>query len=410
MRVKTGLEKMLEQGLYRDKVIGLITNHTGLDSSLRQNFDAMIDEGYRIRALFSPEHGIRGNAAEGAKVGDETEPRTGIPVYSLYGESRIPSAESLEKIDVLVFDIQDIGARYYTYPSTMLGGMRAAAQANIPFVVLDRPNPIGGEMVEGNVPSPDDLSFVCYAPVAIRHGMTLGEIALMEADRLGLPAPHVVKAEGWERRMFYDDTGIGPWVPPSPAASTQDMALLYPGSCLLEGTNLSEGRGTSSPFELVGAPYVDPHVLAETLLKANLPGVMVRPTYFTPWYWKHVGKVCGGVQFHVVDKRAVRPVELGIRLLFTVRDLFPGFALREHLPEEPAKKEKKPGEPGTEQAGSQGDFIRKDKPRDYLDLLAGGPGLREALMNGSSPNDLISRWREEASEFERKRKPYLLYR
>ena len=213
MRVKSGLEKMLEEGLYRDKAIGLITNHTGLDPNLRQNYEVMLERGYRIRALFSPEHGIRGSAGEGARVGDETEPRTGIPVYSLYGESRVPQAESLENIDVLVFDIQDIGARYYTYPSTMLGAMQAAAQADIPFVVLDRPNPIGGALVEGNIPSLQELSFVCYAPVAIRHGLTLGEIALMESDRLGLPTPHVVKAEGWERGMFYDDTGLGPWVP-----------------------------------------------------------------------------------------------------------------------------------------------------------------------------------------------------
>jgi uncharacterized protein YbbC (DUF1343 family) len=187
------------------------------------------------------------------------------------------------------------------------------------------------------------------------------------------------------------------------------MALLYPGTCLLEGTNLSEGRGTSTPFEVVGAPYVDPHFLAEALGRANLPGVLIRPTYFTPWYWKHVGKVCGGVQFHVVDKRAVRPVELGLRLLFAVRDLFPGFALREHKPEE--SQPEQGAKRHSRQAEPQGDDgLWQDKSRDYLDLLAGGPRLREALMNGESPNDLISKWREEASEFERRRKPYLLYR
>jgi uncharacterized protein YbbC (DUF1343 family) len=386
VRVKTSLEKLLEEGLYKDKDIGLITNHTGLNPNLRQNYEVLVERGYRIRALFSPEHGIRGDAAEGARVGNETEPRTGIPVYSLYGESRAPQPETLQDIDVLMFDIQDIGARYYTYPSTMLESMRAAASAGVPFVVLDRPNPIGGTGVEGNVPSPHDLSFVCYAPVAIRHGMTLGEIALLESDRLNLPAPHVIRAEGWKRDMYYDDTGLGPWVPPSPASSTQDMALLYPGTCLLEGTNLSEGRGTSSPFEVVGAPYVDPDALAEYLRKANLPGVLIRPTYFTPWHWKHVGKVCGGVQFHVVDKRAVRPVELGIRLLFAARDLFPAFALREHLPEE-AQPHKPP----------------------YLDRLGGGPELRTTLMSGKPANDLISKWRKEASEFERGRRAYLLY-
>jgi uncharacterized protein YbbC (DUF1343 family) len=381
VRVKTGLEKLLEEGLYKDREIGLITNHTGLDRNLRQNYEVLLEHGYRVRALFSPEHGIRGDVAEGARVGDETEPRTGIPVYSLYGESRVPHAESLEKIEVLVFDIQDIGARYYTYPSTMLGSMQAAASSGIPFVVLDRPNPVGGAAVEGNVPSCDDLSFVCYAPVPIRHGMTLGEIALMESDRLNLPTPRVIKAEGWKRDMYYDDTGLGPWVPPSPAASTQDMALLYPGTCLLEGTNLSEGRGTSSPFETVGAPYVDPDALARVLREENLPGVLIRPTYFTPWYWKHVGKVCGGVQFHVVDKRAVRPVELGLRLLFAARDLFRDFALRNH----------------------------EEGSKDYLDRLGGGPELRETLMSGRSPDDLISRWREEASEFARRRQAYLMY-
>lgn len=407
MRLRTGLEIMLEEGLYKEKAIGLITNHTGLTRDLTQNYEVMFQEGYRIGALFSPEHGIRGSAAEGAKVGDEVEPRTGIPVYSLYGESRVPPAEVLERLDVLMFDIQDIGARYYTYPSTMLRAMEAAADAGIPFVVLDRPNPIGGAAVEGNVPSPQDLSFVCYAPVAIRHGMTIGEIALMEADRLGLPEPQVVKAEGWRRDMFYDDTGIGPWVPPSPAASTLDMALLYPGTCLLEGTNLSEGRGTSSPFEVVGAPYIDPYPLTEALGKAGLPGVLIRPTYFTPWHWKHVGKPCGGVQFHVVDKRAVRPVELGIRLLFTVRDLFPGFALREHFPEGgqdvTGEQRSVHAEPDEASAGGSG-------RKDYIDLLAGGSELKEALMTQDSPDGLIEKWREEASQFERQRKAYLLYR
>lgn len=381
MAALTGFDVLVRKGLYRDDRIGLITNHTGLDRNLRQNFEALLERGYCVTALFSPEHGIRGEVAEGAPVKGETEPRTGIPVYSLYGASRAPSPEMLKDVDVLLFDIQDIGSRYYTYPSTMLASMKAAADAGIPFVVLDRPNPIGGTEVEGNVPSAEDLSFVCFAPIPVRHGLTMGEIARMEAQRLGLPPPDVVRMEGWERSMYYDDAGLGPWVPQSPAASTQDMAMLYPGTCLLEGTNLSEGRGTSSPFQIVGAPYVDPHALADELRKAGLPGVLIRPTYFTPWYWKYVGRVCGGVQFHVVDKRACRPVELGVRLVFAARDLFSEFSLRNH----------------------------EEGPRDYLDLLAGGPELRETLMSGKSPDGLLSKWRKEASDFERRREAYLLY-
>lgn len=381
MAVSTGFDVFLDTGLRKRDRIGLITNHTGLDRRLRQNFEILIERGYKVAALFSPEHGIHGGIGEGEEVGNQTDPRTGIPVYSLYGDSVSPSPESLAGLDVLMFDIQDIGSRYYTYPATMLNSMKAAASASIPFVVLDRPNPIGGTAVEGNVPSPEGLNFVCYAPLPIRHGLTAGEIALIEACRLGLPAPQVVRAEGWERHMYYDDTGIGPWVPQSPAASSQDMAVLYPGACLLEGTNLSEGRGTSAPFQIVGAPYVNPRDLAEKLLETELPGVMIRPVRFTPWYWKHVGQVCGGIQFHVVDKRACRPVELGVRLLFAARDLFPEFSLRNHL----------------------------EADKDYLDLLTGGPELRETLTSGESPENLLSGWRKEASAFERKRQAHLLY-
>ncbi|MGI6632505.1 MAG: exo-beta-N-acetylmuramidase NamZ domain-containing protein [Bacillota bacterium] len=381
MAVLTGFDVLLRKGLYRDARIGLITNHTGLDRSLRQNYEIMLERGYRMTALFSPEHGIRGEVAEGATVQTYTDERTGIPVFSLYGKHRTPTSEMLSGIDVLIFDIQDIGARYYTYPSTMLNSMKTAAEERIPFVVLDRPNPIGGTGVEGNVPLPDNLSFVCYAPVPIRHGLTLGEIALLEARRLNLPAPVVIRAEGWERDRYYDEADLGPWVPLSPAASNLDMALLYPGTCLLEGTNLSEGRGTAAPFQMVGAPYVDPHALARELGKVNLRGVLIRPLYFTPWYWKYVGQVCGGVQFHIVDRRALLPVELGVRLLFAARDLFPEFSLRNH---------------------EEGD-------KDYLDLLAGGPELRGALLSGESPDRLLSEWREEASMFERTREAHLLY-
>jgi uncharacterized protein YbbC (DUF1343 family) len=261
MRVLTGLEVMIQNRSYIDKKIGLITNHTGVSPELDQNIDLMLKDGYKIAALFCPEHGLFGDYPDGEYVEHSAYPGTGIPIYSLFGDTQKPTRDMLENIDVLVFDIQDIGARYYTYMSTMLLSMEEASDKDIEFVVLDRPNPIGGTAVEGNVTKPSWISPVAYAHIAIRHGMTPGEIAMFVAAQKGLPEPTIVPLKNWSRRMHFQDTGL-PWVPTSPSAPSIEMALLYPGTCLLEGTNVSEGRGTSVPFQVLGAPWIDGPELA----------------------------------------------------------------------------------------------------------------------------------------------------
>lgn len=381
MRVICGLEVLLTRGQFRNKKIGLVTNHTGVDCHLNQNADLLLREGYRITALFSPEHGLYGDRPDGHLVEDGTDPATGLPIHSLYGTSQRPTKAVLKDVEVLIFDIQDIGARYYTYTSTMILCMEEAARYEIPFVVLDRPNPIGGLEVEGNVADPEWISLVAGAEIAIRHGMTLGEIAVMVSKQKNLPVPEVVKIEGWTRDMYFQDTGL-PWVPTSPNAPTLEMAILYPGTCLVEGTNLSEGRGTSLPFQLIGAPWIENRRLADALRSLELPGVAVRPAYFRPVFNKWAGQVCRGVQIHVLDFRKVRPVELGVRLLFTVRDLFPDkFRLRP--------------------ADATG--------RRFIDLLCGGPELGLALERDESPDNLLLSWETQAWEFARRREEFLLY-
>lgn len=376
-----GLEVLISEGLLQKKRIGLITNHTGVNHELRQNIHLLLEKGYKITALFSPEHGLYGDHADGEAVDGHRDKATGIPVFSLYGATQKPQEEHLQNVDVLVFDIQDIGARYYTYLSTMILSMEQAAAFHIPFVVLDRPNPIGGVDVEGNVTQDDWISFVAGAKVAIRHGMTLGEIARMVAKEKNLPEPQVIKAVGWKREMYFQETGF-PWVPTSPNAPSMEMAILYPGMCLIEGTNLSEGRGTSTPFQVVGAPWVDGDRLAEAVRKMNLPGILVRPVFFRPSFSNWAGNVVSGIQIHIINQKEVRPCELGVRILFAIRDLFPDkFALRP------------PGPSG----------------KRFIDLLAGGQDLGKALEGASSPEELLHSWRKQSEEFKEARKEFLLY-
>ena len=384
MAVKTGLSRLLEQGLYRDKVIGLITNHTGCGEDLSRNVDLLLQDGYRVGAIFSPEHGMYGDFQDGESVGHMRDPKTGVTVYSLYGGTMTPSPESLRGLDVLMFDIQDIGARHYTYPATMLNSMEAAARCAVSFVVLDRPNPLGGLEVEGNVAPPEHTSFVCPAPVAIRHGLTIGELALLGAEWKDLPTPSIVKLDGWERGMWFAETAL-PWVPPSPNAPTLAMAAVYPGTCLVEGVNLSEGRGTPLPFEVVGAPWLDGDKLADRMRAMDLPGVLWRPVRFRPTASKWSSQSCGGVQIHINDPLLLHPVELGVRLLFAVRDLHPGRLVMQ-VPTEPSEPAKY-----------------------HLDLLAGGPELREALATDATPEALLAKWQADAVRFQRERQEFLLY-
>lgn len=377
-----GIDVLLEDraDLVEGRRVGLVTNPTGVDRTLRSSIDRLAAHpGVALAALFGPEHGVRGDAQAGDKVGSTRDPRTGVPAHSLYGEHREPTDAMLAGIDVLVFDIQDVGARFYTYPYTLANVMRAARRAGIPVVVPDRPNPVGGVHVEGPVLEPEYASFVGQYPIPIRHGLTLGELARLFNDALGIGAElHVVPMRGWRRDAAEPGRGL-PWVPPSPNMPTPETALVYPGTALLEGTNASEGRGTTRPFETVGAPYVDADALAERMNALDLPGVRFRPTWFTPTFSKHAGELCGGVQLHVTDRDAFRPVRTGIALLVALQAMYPdAFAF---LPDE----------------------------RPFFDMLAGNGWVREAILAGESAVDIEERWLPDLQRFEAMRGRYLLY-
>jgi uncharacterized protein YbbC (DUF1343 family) len=270
-----------------------------------------------------------GNAQDGVAVGEMVDQRTGLPVYSLYGDTLRPTPEMLRGLDALIYDIQDVGARYYTYLTTLAYAQEAAAQAGLPFVIFDRPDPITGMHVEGNILDLRFASFVGVDALPIRHGLTSGELARYFASMHGWPQPLIVPLEGWRRGMWFDETGL-PWVQPSPNMPTLASATLYPGTCLLEGTNISEGRGTTLPFEILGAPWLDPFQFADEMTHRALPGVAFRPLYFTPMFSKYEHRQCGGVQVHIVERDLVRPVELGLHLLHAARRLQPEhFAWRQ---------------------------------------------------------------------------------
>ncbi len=283
--VRPGLEVLLTDSLHlvRGRRVGLLTNHTAVDRGRVHAIDRLTEASdVELVALFSPEHGIRGDVEGGAGIDSQVDARTGLPVHSLYGETRKPTPEMLEGIQVLLFDIQDVGARYYTYVSTMALAMEAAGENGIPFVVLDRPNPIGGAAVQGNVLDPAFSTFVGMYPVPMRHGMTPGELARMYVGEFGVEVDlTVVPAQGWKRTMLFGETGL-PWVPPSPNMPSVESALHYPGTCLFEGTNISVGRGTDLAFQIVGAPWLDGEALAAALEAYEFPDVEVRPFSFTP--------------------------------------------------------------------------------------------------------------------------------
>ena len=379
---KLGIEVLLGErlDLLRGKRVGLVTNATGVDRELRSDVDSFAErKDFTLVALFGPEHGVRGDVQAGDHVASARDAATGLPVHSLYGEHREPTPAMLDGIDVLVFDIQDVGTRFYTYPYTLAGVMRAAKRAGIPVVVADRPDPLGGLHVEGPVLDPALASFVGQFPIPIRHGMTLGELATLFNTAFGIGAElHVVAMQGWRRG---DDPWRGalPWVPPSPNMPTPDTALVYPGMGLLEGTNVSEGRGTTRPFETIGAPWVDAPALAARLNAMDLPGVRFRPTWFTPTFSKHAGKACAGVQLHVTDSAAFRPVRTGLAVLKALHDQHPkDFAFL-------------PGEP------------------PFFDRLAGVGDLRAAIMRGDTLEAIEARWQRQLTAFDTLRRQHLLY-
>jgi uncharacterized protein YbbC (DUF1343 family) len=383
MSVTTGLEAFLHDppDVVRGQRIGLVTHHAAVDRSLRLAIDRLWEGaaqgGWRVTRLFGPEHGVRGDYAAGGAVPDSLDPLTGLPVSSLYGAQRKPTGAMLADVDVLVVDLQDVGARFYTYQVTAAGCVEAGAEHRRPVVILDRPNPIGGLAVEGPLLEAGFESFVGRRGQPIRHGLTLGELAraVNEAEGIGA-AVTVVPCQGWRREQWWDQTGL-PWVLPSPNLPTLDTATVYPGTCLLEGTLLSEGRGTTRPFEIVGAPWIEPYRWAAALEERQLRGVRFRPLWFQPMWGKHQGARCGGVQLHVTDREAFQPVATGVHLIETARRLWPdefGWRLG--------------GRPGA---------------RPHIDLLYGSAALREQIDAGEDAPAIIAQWEKEPFEAVRQR-------
>ncbi|MBI4609042.1 MAG: DUF1343 domain-containing protein [Candidatus Rokubacteria bacterium] len=388
-RVRVGLETLLADHtrLLKGKRIGLVAHQASVDGSLQHAITLLRSlRAVRLSTLFAPEHGLSGAAQDHARIPNARDPRTGCRVWSLYGRRRAPTAEMLRDLDLLVLDLQEVGARYYTFVWTMALTLAACGRSGIPLVVLDRPNPLGGLLTEGNVLDPRFASFVGLYPVPVVHGMTMGELAGLLNARFGLGARlEVVPMRGWRRRMLWEETGL-PWVAPSPNMPTPDTARVYPGACLVEGTNLSEGRGTTRPFEYIGAPFLDPHAWAEALNREPLPGVHFRPCYFRPTFHKYAGRLCGGVQWHVLDPARFKPYLTGLAVIATARRLAPKrFAWR-----------KPPYE-----------FEGKKLP---IDLLCGTARIRRQIEADRPLRQIEESWQSELARFRRLRQPFLLYR
>ena len=389
-RVKIGAEILIEKhlDLIKGKKIGIVTNHTGILPDGRHIVDVLNGiEGVKIVALFGPEHGIRGEVPDGKSISHGVDAKTGIPVFSLYGEVKKPTEEMLKDIDVLIFDIQDVGARFYTYISTMSYCMEACAEMGKKFIVLDRPNPIRGVYVDGPILEPRFKSFVGLHPIPVAHGMTVGELAKMFNDEgwleNGVKADlTVVKMENYSRKMWFDQTGL-PWVKPSPNMMTLKTAIVYTATCFIEGTNVSEGRGTQHPFEWIGAPWIDGEKLAKELNHYKLPGVKFEPISFTPTDIekvtvdpKYEGEKCGGVYLNVYDREKFEPVKVGVYILYALKKLYPDkFKWRT--------------------AGQ--------------DRLWGTDKVRLMIDEGKNPDEIIKTWEDDVKKFLSIRQKYLLY-
>jgi uncharacterized protein YbbC (DUF1343 family) len=389
--VRTGLDVLRDQAFQalRGLRIGLVTHPAAVDSRLRHVCELLGEApGVRLAALFGPEHGLLGETQDLVGVRHGRDPLSGLRVYSLYGDtfdSLRPTAEQLAGLDALVIDLQDVGSRYYTFQGTMLLCLEAASRLKLRTIVLDRPNPLGGDAVEGPALTAGYESFVGLHPIVTRHGMTMGELTRLYKVERGLAAElEVIPCEGWRRDRDFDQTGL-PWIMPSPNMPTIETAFVYPGQCLLEGTNLSEGRGTTRPFELGGAPWIDARKLGQRLKEEELPGVVFRLAWFQPTFHKFAGETCGGVQIHVLDRKAFQPVRTGLAVLAALRELSgEHFAWR-----------REPYE-----------FVA-DRPA--IDLLFGSDRERLALEAGRHPRDITRAWEAEEKAFRQRRIPYLLY-
>ncbi len=378
--VRPGIEVLLADsvGLVRDRRVGLVTNQAGVDAAGVSDVVRLRGAGVRLVALFSPEHGFRGAADPGAAVASSIDSATGLPIYSLYGKTTAPTDAMLEGIELMLVDLQDAGARYYTYLATTVDVMRASSRRGIPVVVLDRPNPIGG-LVQGNVLDPAHASPVGLLAVPMRHGLTLGELARLAAADLGLKvAIGVVPVAGWSRSMAWDETRL-PFVPPSPNLRSIESLFHYPGLCLFEGTNLSVGRGSDAPFEQIGAPWLDTAAVLATARAARLPGIRFRGVTFTPARpgdGKYADSLVFGIRLEVADRASYDPTAVAVHLLAAVRSRHP----------------------------DRFSWLAK-----HFDRLAGGPALREAIEAGSAPRVIVAGWEPALKRFRERRNPALLY-
>jgi uncharacterized protein YbbC (DUF1343 family) len=363
--------------LLKERRIGLVTNATGRSRDGRSTIDVLNEEpSWRLVALFSPEHGIRGDAPAGQSVASSVDDETGLPIYSLYGDTTRPTERMLDGLDTLVFDIQDAGARTFTYPSTLLEVMRAAAQHGKSVVVLDRPNPIGGEQVEGNVLDSRFASFVGPTAIAMRHGLTIGELGRLFNVEPGVGADlTIVPVQGWRRAMWFDQTSLS-WVNPSPNLRSVSALALYPGTVLFEGTSLSEGRGTERPFEWIGAPWLDAAAWAEAVDARGLPGVRFAPSDQTPASSKFAGQRCHGVSIEIVDRLRLRPMEMAVTMIAAARAI---AGSRVQL------------DPGT------------------FDRLAGTDQLRKAIEATTPVDEIVAAWEPDLQRYRVSRERYLLY-
>ena len=371
----------------RSAALGLVVHPASVTGELAHTVDALLGAGYDVRSLFGPQHGARGEKQDNMIESDHyTDPVTGLPVHSLYSEVRKPTPEMLDGLDAVLFDLQDVGVRIYTFVWTMALAMEACAEAGVRFVVLDRPNPIGGARCEGPLLRDGFASFVGLHPIPMRHGLTCGELARWLNVERGIGCElEVIACEGWRRTMAWPETGLE-WVMPSPNLPTVDSCVVYPGMVLVEGTNLSEGRGTTRPFELVGAPYLDPRALQAELGDSMGPGVVLRPCHFEPTFQKHAGQVCGGGQLHVNGAERFDPIRAATAFFAACHRVAPGH------------------------------FGWRPPPYEYeeelmpIDILWGHDGLRLGIESGADLDEILDADAAALAEFQGSVEPYLIYR
>lgn len=382
--IESGLEIFLREhkNILRGQRVGLVTHAAAVTRDFSSNVDALRQSGVPITALFGPEHGWDGAGADAMAMADATDARTGLPIYSLYGVTQEPNAEMLQAVDALVFDMQDVGARFYTFISTLDYVLRAAEKFAKAVIVLDRPNPINGIQIEGPLVDAGLQSFISHLPVPIRHGLTMGELARWLAATRYQVEPQIIRMRNWRRAMWFDETGL-PWIPLSPGMPRFETTIVYPGMCLLEGTNVSEGRGTALPFEICGAPWLDGYALARQLNRLELPGARFRAHAFTPVAFKYRDIKCDGVQIHVTDRNALRPVYVGLHIL---------AACRAQNPE-------------------RFEFLATswEGASPHLDLLVGTARARKGLSAGEPIDDLVFDWETTMDEYRAARASALLY-